>query len=79
MIAGGIVSDKVAEKMGIRSRVAVLAISQVSKLIMLHLDKFIHYLPKFLKHFLNDLNFLIVFPNIPLNFFFKISKNTTQN
>lgn len=30
VIAGGIVSDKVAAKMGIRSRVAVLAISQVS-------------------------------------------------
>lgn len=29
VIAGGIVSDKVAAKMGIRSRVAVLAISQV--------------------------------------------------
>lgn len=31
VIAGGIVSDKVAAKMGIRSRVAVLAISQVSR------------------------------------------------
>lgn len=30
MIIGGIASDKVAAKMGIRSRVAVLAISQVS-------------------------------------------------